>query len=280
MIRYRRPPSPAGFPSLANRNARASAKRAITRGKTPEWNDDVWGDHKRAFQDAQHGKCAWCEASSDNHYGAIEHRAPKSSVMRLDVRGTEGDSQSRTAVVGRKTPTICDRGYWWLAYEWENWMFSCERCNAWKRSLFPVEEDPYPTPAKETPYTPLLLDPFSERVAEDPTAHLSFDTIGQVRGLTPRGLATVDTCGLDRESLVAARAPVAARATSLCERLLGLTDQGQHIQAIVRQLLALGADPMPFAGVVRGTVQRELGLSWDDLRALATDPTPQDRRRE
>ena len=103
----------------------------------------------------------------------------------------------------RRPRTFCDRGYWWLAFEWNNLLLACERCNrAWKGTLFPVAEETRPIPPEpDAPETALLLDPYGD---ENPAKHLRFDTIGQVSAAPESriGRETIRTLGLDRDSLV------------------------------------------------------------------------------
>src|SRR5262249_32101415 len=162
------------------------------------FDERLWKQHKDTFIEAQRRKCGYCETFAINHPGAVEHYAPKSRIEELAEEGTE--EVPGISVAGRKTPPVSDRGYWWLAYSWENWLFSCERCNTgWKRCLFPVRESPRLLPPRyEASETPLLLDPFG---SIDAVEHLEFSRVGQIfaRNASERGNATIKTCGLDRE---------------------------------------------------------------------------------
>ena len=101
-------------------------------------------------------------------------------------------------------------GYYWLAYEWTNLLFACQKCNqSFKRNRFPLAD---PAARARSPTddlaaeTPLLIDPASE----DPEETLGWDDDEPVprRPGTPaaaRAEATVRLVGLDREELVIAR---------------------------------------------------------------------------
>ncbi len=75
---------------------------------------------KKALKAAQHDKCCFCERKTE--VGDVEH-----------FRGKGGYQQDETEAL--QFP-----GYFWLAYEWLNLLFSCETCNrAYKRNFFPLE---------------------------------------------------------------------------------------------------------------------------------------------
>ena len=68
----------------------------------------------------QHGKCAYCEQYKNGDFGCVEHYRPK---------GGFGSPLQKP-------------GYYWLAYDWQNLLFSCSECNtSYKRNLFPLVND-------------------------------------------------------------------------------------------------------------------------------------------
>jgi uncharacterized protein (TIGR02646 family) len=174
VIRLRRPACPA---SLAKRG-RAAAPSTTT------FDRRIYGAKavKSALLGAQHEKCAFCEAKTSHvTHGDVEHFRPKA--------GWKQDPGDRL-----RTP-----GYHWLAYAWENLLFSCQICNQRKANQFPLK-DPKAraaTPEDVDHEKPLLIDPFTE----DPAEHLAFNG-AFVRPLTERGRITTDVLGLDRKALV------------------------------------------------------------------------------
>ena len=161
------------------------------------------------------------------------------------------------------TRRVSDRGYWWLAYTWENWLLACDRCNrAWKGTLFPVAEDPRPEPAPDMVETPLLLDPFG---SENPSTHLQFDPLGQVEAVpgSRMGFETVRTLGLDREQLRGFREEKAKRIHALVCRLA--TVEGEQLEETVDDILDMGLPKSEYAGMVRIVFERETGLDWSTL---------------
>lgn len=89
------------------------AQRKIENGilKKHSFKSTYWKPAKEQLKAETHGKCAYCEAyTASVTYGDIEHFRPKSI-------------------------------YWWLAYSYENYLYSCQICNqVYKKAYFPVAE--------------------------------------------------------------------------------------------------------------------------------------------
>jgi hypothetical protein len=163
-----------------------------TAGEKPtfQFNGGVYGheDVKSELIALQNGKCAYCEGKfSAFAYGDTEHYRPK------------GYSQQK---VGGKT---LRPGYYWLAYEWTNLHYSCEKCNRQrKRNVFPLRNPALRArcPADDIGVEgPMLLDPTGTR---DPADHIRF--IGAVpEPLSDVGRTTIELYFLDRIPLSAAR---------------------------------------------------------------------------
>jgi hypothetical protein len=266
MLRLRRPEVPDGF-ELRVEKARQAIADAVASGQRlgDEHFADLWSGYKKHLWRAQHGKCGYCE-SRVTDTGDVEHYRPKAAVSHLpedeDLWGTEIDHGSN--VTGRLPVWISPRGYHWLTYAWSNYLLACERCNrAWKGNLFPVAGAARPIPPElGAPEIPLLLNPFE---GEDPTAHLAFDQLGQIRpraGSLP-GWETIRTCGLDRESLRAGRQEKAKRAHQAVLEYARST--GEAREKAKTDLLELGHESHDFAGMVRSIFESEARCRWSDL---------------
>lgn len=131
-------------------------------------------------------KCAYCESP----LGA-------SSAGEFDwFRPRGGVSEASGGYLGDH--------YWRQAFEWQNMYLSCPICNRNKANRFPVEGPRAPADADRRALAaerPLLLDP----CADDPAQHLHFEPGGNITGLTPRGMATVEILGLNRPDLLKTR---------------------------------------------------------------------------
>lgn len=143
-------------------------------------------DVRQILKSAQRWKCCFCESKiEDVSYGEVEHFRPKAAWR-----------QSKDAKLKRP-------GYYWLAYTWDNLLWSCKMCNgSYKKNLFPLEDPAVRncvgrTVANETP---LLIDPS----ACNPRDHIRFK-LDKAVGITGVGRVTIDSLGLNREKLVESR---------------------------------------------------------------------------
>jgi uncharacterized protein (TIGR02646 family) len=186
--------------------AREAYAAALKAGGKPEFQQKIWSDLKAwMLKNALNGKCAYCESKFEaSSFGEAEHYRPKSNVRDLQRKKVA------------RAPGGPHQGYYWLAYEWTNLLPSCGKCNNIKRDLFPVAKayvfGPDPDPEPQPGYwrerlnadeEPLLINP----LFEDPSEYLVFGAGGTVvaRDGNPRGQATIDVFGLDREELRTAR---------------------------------------------------------------------------
>lgn len=128
-------------------------------------------------------KCAYCETIADKL--DVELFRPRTVATNLDGRADEDH-------------------YWWLAFEWDNYLLACKSCNALKGSRFPVDG-----PRCEIgslgeilrAEKRLLLDP----CLDDPQQSLLYLEDGRVSGTDARAQVTIDVVGLNRSPLVADR---------------------------------------------------------------------------
>jgi len=90
-----------------------------------EFDNKIYADisvKKQLIQD-QNEKCCFCESIFNaNSYGDVEHFRPKAAI---ELNGK------------LKYPA-----YYWLVYDWNNLMFSCQICNQkYKKNEFPVLDE-------------------------------------------------------------------------------------------------------------------------------------------
>ncbi|MDP1558641.1 MAG: hypothetical protein Q8K59_06230 [Nitrosomonas sp.] len=156
-----------------------------------EFLREIYGhsDVKNALKTAQYKKCCYCESISENtSYGAVEHYRPKGAV-----------------IPGKKQTKIYP-GYYWLAYEWKNLLFICQRCNTNKGAYFPLEDDSQrarnhtQSIANESP---LFIHP----AIDDPSQHIDFHDDAIV-SLTLKGKTTIEYLKLERTDLFESRKKV------------------------------------------------------------------------
>ena len=180
---------------------------------------------KSALLAAQHRKCCYCESEfRGTSYGAVEHFRPKGAVR-----------------TGHGMP-ILHPGYYWLAYEWENLLVSCEVCNTNKGTLFPLVDESKRARSHHDPVdeeAPVFVDPASE----DPAVHIQFRR-AEVVHLSDRGLRTIKGLGLRRSELEDARAEHLTSLDLLCSVIVDLDDEvtPANIEA-VREWLSRATRP-------------------------------------
>lgn len=231
---------------------------------------DHWKRYKAAFAEVQHGRCGFCEmAAIGSQDGDVEHYRPKGRVSILDPRHQGEEKEHLSNIEGRRPLRTIGTGYWWDAYNWDNYLLSCKICNQrWKSDYFPVAGDPKTRrrPKRELNEHELLLHPFG---TEDPARHLSYDLDGVIHGLTPEGVATIQTVGLWRGSLVAKRRPVLQQLHRLIREMTAPTAENALVQSHARTILAFGAPDWPFfPGMTRIYFAQVSQMSWTTLERM------------
>ncbi len=179
MIRIDRGPEPNALTA-----ARPGAL-AKCRPGGPATRDDLPEDYRKVARDlwkAQYYKCAYCESQEQLKRNDVEHFRPASK-------------------------------YWWLAFTWENLLFSCRNCNQspYKLDKFPLDSTSTALLAEQAPpgnEKALLIDPATETGVEDLEFVATKRPDGS-RGWTPRarngslrGAAAIEVLGLDRTDLL------------------------------------------------------------------------------
>ena len=206
---------------------------------------------KKCLVDSQHGKCAYCEwRPTPGEHGDVEHFRPKGRVKQVDGE-----------------PFLVP-GYWWLAYDWDNLLFACPKCNSsGKRDLFPVADQskrcrkPSDALAEETP---LLLNP----AVDFPEAQIEWRG-AVLRGTTAAAKTTIEELKLRRKELMEDRNErygVAKLVWTTIQKLeaKGDPDFADLIAAHRQKLNSMMEDSAEFAGMVRAAYRKGF---LDDGRA-------------
>lgn len=275
MLNLKRPRRPNGMKQRSK--AQLQALGLPNTNGWPDFKDTFWQNLKPHFMKAQHQKCGYCEVQVSAH-GDVEHYRPKSEVQELVAEGTELANSRKLR--GRKIPAITEKGYWWLAYEWENYLLSCAICNQkYKSALFPVApnriardhqkfkaQDPQKKDVGKE--EPLLINPFEKDL--DPFTHFEFLKSGVIkpRNRDIRGLETIRVCGLHRISLKQLRGPKAVEIWDDSEEFLNATPKSNYQRRLATGLFFSGHKINSFAGMTRIIFKQVTTLDWKDLEAL------------
>jgi len=192
MIRVHRGPEPAELVKVRAEKLK-ELRDIVAREKRDPLSTEIKGYRvvAKALWEAQHHKCCYCEQPLERCRNDVEHYRPK-------------------AQANRGTHHAATHGYWWLAFTWENLLFSCENCNQGKAKgvKFSLAAVGRTLVAEQSPNhyeRPLLLDPAIECGVE----HIQFHLVPATRKWmpfarqgSPKGYETIRTCLLDRNDLL------------------------------------------------------------------------------
>lgn len=103
------PPKKAA--ALARRSVKVMALTTVSDKKAYIKKNNTWKLMKSWLASFSGGKCWYCEAISERAAGDVDHFRPKAGVTCNRVKLPAHD------------------GYYWLAYDWLNYRYSCQRCN-------------------------------------------------------------------------------------------------------------------------------------------------------
>ncbi len=131
-------------------------QRVQARKKVIDDNEKIWKDKriKNKMRDLSFNKCWYCETEETRSDTAVDHFRPKNGVKEC----------------------IDHPGYWWLAFDWSNYRYSCTFCNekrkdedtkitGGKGTNFPLVDPDARLyePGDLTVEKPVLLDPLEEQ---------------------------------------------------------------------------------------------------------------------
>lgn len=165
-------------------------------------NDNVYKKIKPALEEFNHNRCMYCQC--DISAGAsydVEHYRPKNEYQNDLQLGPHP-------------------GYYWLAYQWDNLLLSCQHCNRsnknedaelgikrtgkWRQ--FPTKKEPITdenliTFEQLENEEPFLLHPYFD----EPELHIEPISSGMLKGKSDRGKKTIEVLNLNRKQLVRKR---------------------------------------------------------------------------
>lgn len=191
-----RSPRPEYFDSKAVRKRQGTIRQIIDDGGNTKSEDfkSLWLtlEVRNPLWETQHGKCAFCELKRElKRESDVEHYRPKTKVANL-----------------------IHPGYWWLAYEWENFLYACKPCNqGHKKEHFPIKDEAQRASEPDDDLaleSPLILNPFKDNHEE----YFAYDWSDRepiyVKMLPlddeGKGQKTIELLGLNRPFLMEERA--------------------------------------------------------------------------
>jgi uncharacterized protein (TIGR02646 family) len=154
--------------------------------ESSDFDGGIYGhpEVKQALAEIQHGKCCFCESKiRHTSFGDVEHYRPKAGWIQ--------DNE-----------TLNKPGYYWLAYEWDNLLLSCQLCNQrYKKNYFPLISGSRRALSHNDNISfeqPLFIHPVNDDIENLITFK---EEIPLAVNTNPRGVETISKLGLDRESL-------------------------------------------------------------------------------
>ena len=295
MIRHQPPLARADLEARIDARAPAwraeAAKRTatfLTAGRFAEPNGSIWSDIKPVYMQLQYNKCIYCERVLGAELTGkaehdVEHFRPKGQVKTWPYA-----SRKPSVSYAFPTGTPNQTGYYWLAYDIENYACSCKGCNSdRKRDYFPIlgprAAAPTDIVSLNKAEQPLLLFP-SGTIGDDPARFITF--LGVVAQVHPaakgvdrlRAQVTIDFFSLnDREELLADRARVIRE---LASKMRQLQDKDPAWRAAAQQdLEQILSDASPqaacaraYAELVKTDVQKAWEIYQDVQRYLSPGP--------
>ncbi|PMK01174.1 hypothetical protein [Vibrio sp. 10N.261.55.A7] len=142
-----------------------SATEALVGGTiVADDRSSVWKALKESLEELSNGRCWYCETNIPRTDNAVDHYRPKGKVQ-----GVEFSEDEKTLVRCEINPE--HTGYKWAAFKYENFRFSCQHCNEYRKDLqgtgggkwnyFPLVNEPERAydELDEDNEVPVLLDP-------------------------------------------------------------------------------------------------------------------------
>ena len=203
MIKIERvsPPEDTGLDKKRKKELRKIRKLAESGELKSKDFRALWSEAKvkKFLYESQYGKCCYCERKRDKIEVDVEHFRPKAGVEEAEDHP----------------------GYWWLAYNWENLLIACKKCNQeYKKSKFPLlgSERAYGENSDLAKEEPILINPLEEDPEEfieyDLSAKLMAKAVGKCE--RSRRMVADELTGINDEEVMKERAHMYKREYRIC----------------------------------------------------------------
>lgn len=88
----------------------------------------IWKELKESLETLSNGRCWYCETNIPRADNAVDHYRPKGKVQGVALTA-DGKSLTRFDITPEHS------GYKWAAFNPENFRFSCQHCNEYRKDL-------------------------------------------------------------------------------------------------------------------------------------------------
>lgn len=279
MEHYSRPIKPKDF-NLKMKPFKSKVKSVIDKDNPNKTIDfkNKWGnvDYKRPLILAQYKKCAYCEVRFTT-YPDVEHFFPKAKIKLLLNAGRE--ISDLLNIKDREGKTISCNGFWWLAYEWTNYLLACGPCNeTWKHNYFPLVEnkaskkllDDTSYVIKGKKYIPNLINPFDNI---DGYKYFNYTKEGYIFSYNQITFNSIVTYGLHRISLFEARNEVCPNIFYNVQKYKKYLVQNNilKMKKYIKSITKLGHKSKSHSSIVKTLIFNEFGIEWEDFMEVNKD---------
>jgi len=173
-----------------------------------DFSSSIWlhDDVRTTLWEHQNHKCCYCERKREvKRESDVDHFRPKAAVAE----------------------NADHPGYFWLAYDWDNMLFSCKICNEkYKNDKFPLvhEENRASKPVDDlNNESPKLIDPYKE----NPEDYIGFEWASSKDLLvkpislddSDRGAETIKILGLHSTELMTERADLLLTLNGIAQKM-------------------------------------------------------------
>ena len=234
------------------RNKTAELIASFRRGEAIEIDENLYKAMKTTYYENFHGKCAYCEKKIEKPYESeLEHYRPKKEVTYVN---------DKPVTIIKNGVETKHPGYYWLVYDWENLLISCQICNKpnnnensklGKRRRFPLRDNNYAIELGEEAHEQeLLINP----VKEDPRLYLKYDSeTGHINEIdkSDRGQTCKEIFGLNvRDDLVEGRKDAFDKVLQLLSRFFATRAMNER-REILKELrkIKVGEKPHSIAAL-------------------------------
>ena len=261
---------PSGWETQATAaKAEVSSCEPSSRNDLIRNKDHIWKSLRQPLETLSCRKCWYCESMEIRSDCPVDHFRPKNSVAECPGHP----------------------GYWWCAFEWRNYRYSCTYCNSRRKDVanqtqggkqdhFPLLNEAnraYQPEHDLGSEQPTLLDPTDPVdpgllwFNEDGQAVPRHDGISSGTQML-RAKASIDLYHLNHVAIVEKRASISRkvkRGVQECDALLQKAAAGDHsalghAKAMMKQLLELIRRSVEYSAAARATLRGYRDREWVD----------------
>lgn len=147
--------------------ARQYTAKVVEAGRFPSKGTAYWSEIRSVFVELHLRKCAFCERDMaalpfGGNEQAVEHYRPKGRTKTWSAEATE----EFWAEVGDDLTDGRAEGYYWLAYNEENYVTACATCNSRLKAdylpIFGTPGNPMQSPLQRASEKPAIVFPIGD----------------------------------------------------------------------------------------------------------------------